>query len=255
MQLTVENLSKVFPSVSGDPKVVLSKISFSVGAGEILTLRGPNGCGKTTLANLIAQLDTPSVGTIRSNPPHLLVEPVGFVFQDYGGSLLPWLRVRDNIILPHLVRGIDRHQALNGLDDLLSSSPLFDLDVTAYPQHLSGGQQQRVAIARALFSRSPLLVFDEPFSSLDTKSKRELIAIFHSLRRRELLIVLISHDLEDTLLLSDRVLCLGDSPTSVIAEVPVELPWPREASFRLDSRFLAARERILKAFSLNQRLA
>lgn len=255
MQLVVENLSKVYPRSSGEPKVVLRNISFSAHTGEVLALRGPNGCGKTTLVNLIASLIPPTTGTVAFNPASAASLAVGYVFQQYTESLLPWLTIADNIFLPLKLRGYSRREAEREFKTKLDGFSVASLDLNSYPHQLSGGQQQKVGIARALLTGSPLLILDEPFSSLDSNSKAEVIRIIERIREYgDTLVLLISHDLEDTIFLADRILCLDGSETELIADIHVPLTWPREPLVRLAPEFLAVREEVLKAFRLTAKL-
>jgi NitT/TauT family transport system ATP-binding protein len=198
---------------------VLSAIDLDVRDGEFVALVGPSGCGKTTLLNLCSGWLSPSAGTVH--------RPTGLrmVFQQDG--LFPWLTVQENILLG-LPQFADRQQRRERADALLELIGLRAFAET-YPHQLSGGMRQRVELARALGGETPLLLMDEPFSSLDylsrLKMRRELARI---LREQPRTVVLVTHDIEEAAQLADRVLVLSERPARVRDEVTLEVPRPRD---------------------------
>lgn len=245
--LEAKSLTKCYCRREG-LSVVFEEFSFRLKAGECVALFGPNGAGKTTLLNIITGLVPPTSGELVLELPR---DEIGYIPQDYRASLLPWFSTRRNIALPLLFRGWPKEKAYQEADRVAERFDLsLPLDVPPYA--LSGGQQQMVVILRALIVRPRLVLFDEPFSSLDyhtTLSLREKIGQFlHELRKeKSTAAILVSHELEAGLLLADRALVLSGGPMRVIDEIPVELPQPRHPKMLLEEPFLRARSRALEA--------
>ena len=209
---------------------VLDGVSLQVADGELVSIVGPSGCGKTTLLRSIAGLLKPSGGTITLNGTRVEQVPDGLavVFQDYSRSLLPWLTVRDNVALPlrrrNMQRAARRSAALEALADVGLGRVAH-----RYPWQLSGGMQQRVAIARALACHPVLLLMDEPFGSVDAQTREDLedlVLRVHSIR--EITTLLVTHDIDESVYVGDRVVVLTSAPTRVAANLPVNLPQPRD---------------------------
>ena len=174
--------------------------------------------------------------------------PVGYVFQDFSASLLPWMNLEDNITLPLRLDGLPRSLRAPRVLELLEQTSLGPLPIAKYPNQLSGGQQQRACIVRALLASSKLLILDEPFSSLDRASKLSVEKLIQDLRLRgDTLLFLIVHDLDDAVYFGDRVICLDGTPARIIEDIPVPMRWPRDHSAFLTGEFLAIRERVLRA--------
>ncbi|HUZ23991.1 MAG TPA: ABC transporter ATP-binding protein [Streptosporangiaceae bacterium] len=209
---------------------VMDGISLRVARGELAAIAGPSGCGKSTLLRCIAGLLHPSQGTIVVNGTVVREVPAGLavVFQDYSRSLYPWLTVRDNVALPlHKTqprRAVRREIAQRAL----AAVGLADA-AHRYPWQLSGGMQQRCAIARAIACDPVLLLMDEPFGSLDAQTREDLEDLILGLRRdREITILLVTHDIDEAVYTSDRVVILSGPPGRVRADLPVALPEPRD---------------------------
>jgi NitT/TauT family transport system ATP-binding protein len=211
--------------------LAIDGICVKAAKGEIVSIVGPSGCGKSTVLRCVAGLQRPTRGTITVNgtpvqgtvPARLAV-----VFQDYSRSLYPWLRVRDNVALPLLRTGASRAQRRRTAQRALAS---VGLEGTAdrYPWQLSGGMQQRVAIARALACDPVLLLMDEPFGSVDAQTREDLEDLVLGLRReREITILLVTHDIDESVYASDRVVVLTGAPGRVRASLDVQLPEPRD---------------------------
>lgn len=226
---------------NGTPVRVLERISFAADRGSVLVLRGPNGSGKTTLLNVLAGLEAPTGGQVLWNPP-LAAHRVAYVFQNYTGSLLPWLTLGENISLPLRVLGLDRGQQAVRLAALAQLYDIDSIPVGRLPAEASGGQRQRACIARALLCDSPLMLLDEPFSALDQNGHHDLMHLVETLRDKgDRLIVMALHDLDDAILLADRLLTLGGKPASLTIDLAVDLPRPRTNALRTTAPFARLR--------------
>jgi len=229
--IDVDDVSKTFPGADGHAVTVLDRVSLTLHEGEVVALLGKSGSGKSTLLRLIAGLIQPSSGQVRyRGQPLTGANPgVGMVFQSF--ALMPWLTVQANVELGLQARGVRaaerRRRAFEAID-------LIGLDgfETAYPKELSGGMRQRVGFARALVLQPDALLMDEPFSALDVLTAENLRSELMSLWARPSFptrtICIVTHNIEEAVLLADRVVVLGANPGHIKAEVPVHLPRPRD---------------------------
>jgi NitT/TauT family transport system ATP-binding protein len=221
--------------------VAIEQVSFQVAQGEIVAIVGPSGCGKSTLLRCVAGLIRPTSGQVvlEGRVVTRVPDRLGVVFQDYSRSLYPWLSVGDNVALPlrRAVRGraARRAAALTALESVgLASS------AGKYPWQLSGGMQQRVAIARALAYDPVLLLMDEPFGSLDAQTREDLEDLVLRVRaERGITILLVTHDIDESVYVGDRVVVLTRGPGRVRAEIPVSLPGPRDQIATKETREFA----------------
>jgi NitT/TauT family transport system ATP-binding protein len=206
-------------------------ISLDVAGGEIVSIVGPSGCGKSTVLRCIAGLLRPSSGTITVNGTAVQgTVPGGLavVFQDYSRSLYPWLSVRDNVALPLVRTQASRAQQRAKAQEALAAVGLNSTS-HRYPWQLSGGMQQRVAIARAIAFDPVLLLMDEPFGSVDAQTREDLEDLVLRLRRdRGITILLVTHDIDESVYTGDRVIVLTGAPGRVRADLAVQLPEPRD---------------------------
>ena len=210
--------------------VAIKDVSLSVAEGELVTIVGPSGCGKSTLLRCIAGLLPPTSGTVVLNgtPVTRVPDRLAVVFQDYSRSLYPWLSVTDNVALPLRrtvkSRAARREQAAAALESVGLTSTEH-----RYPWQLSGGMQQRVAIARALACDPVLLLMDEPFGSVDAQTREDLEDLVLRVRGdRGITILLVTHDIDESVYTGDRVVVLTPGPGTVRAALPVNLPSPRD---------------------------
>lgn len=222
--LSVEALRKNYGSTQ-----ILDGIDFEVQKGEFVCIVGPSGSGKTTLLRSIAGLQEPSSGrTIFegkevTGPP----EKLAVVFQDYSRSLLPWLRVSENIALP--IQGLIPAREVEQRVTVALKSVGLEGKGTLYPWQMSGGMQQRAAIARGLAFNPEVLLMDEPFAAVDAQTRVELEDLVLRLRDEyDTTVLFVTHDIDEAVYLADRVLVLSGAPTSVNKNIKVDLPQPRD---------------------------
>jgi len=243
--LTVERLHHAY----APGQVAIAELTFEVHAGEIVTIVGPSGCGKTTLLKALAGLLRPAGGTIRLQNQIVDDVPKGLavVFQEYSRSLLPWATVGANVELPLRYQSLEPDVSRQRVKDSLSAVGLSHV-VDRYPWQLSGGMQQRVAIARALAYQPTLLLMDEPFASVDAQTRADLEDLVAEVRDRfAITIVLVTHDIDEAVYLSDRVIALSASPSRILAEIPVPLPRPRDQiGTRASKEFVAIRSEVAR---------
>jgi NitT/TauT family transport system ATP-binding protein len=224
--LKIENLSHTY----ADGHQALGGVDLRVDAGQLLSIVGPSGCGKSTLLRCIAGLVRPTQGQVVLDDTPITGVPdnMAVVFQDYSRSLFPWLSVRDNVALPLRRRGLDRAQRRAAAAEALGAVGLADA-AAKYPWQLSGGMQQRVSIARALAYRPSLLLMDEPFGSVDAQTREDLEDLLLDVRGNDgMTILLVTHDIDESVYVGDRVAVLTRSPGKVCADLPVDLPAERD---------------------------
>ena len=243
--LDVDKVSQVFSTGSGETRApVLSDVSMRLKTGEIVALLGRSGSGKSTLLRLIAGLTRPTQGTVKIDG-ELVDGPakeVAMVFQSF--ALFPWLDVLDNVEIGPRSNGVPleetRKRALKAIDTIG-----LDGFESAYPKELSGGMRQRVGFARALVMQPTILLMDEPFSALDVLTaetlRTDLLDLWQEGRMPIKAILMVTHNIEEAVLMADRVLVLSSNPGRIASEIPVTLPHPRD---RLDPGFRDLVEKI-----------
>jgi NitT/TauT family transport system ATP-binding protein len=225
--LEVRALRHAYP---GSAEPVIDGLSFSVGEAELVCVVGPSGCGKTTLIRCVCGLLPTEPGMILLDGVDVrgVPEDTAVVFQDYGRSLFPWLRVGANVDFPLSRRGQGRAARAERVRDSLAAVGLEQV-ADRYPWQLSGGMQQRVAIARALAYGPRIMLLDEPFASVDAQTRAELEDLILQVRADfGVTILLVTHDIDESVYLADRVIVLSRGPARVLAEIPVDLPHPRD---------------------------
>jgi ABC-type nitrate/sulfonate/bicarbonate transport system ATPase subunit len=211
----------------GDSVLALDGIDLSIRQGEFLTIIGPSGCGKTTLLRIIASLEAPDDGEVVVGGTPVTEPGIGraMVFQTFG--LFPWKTVIDNVTFPLAVRRVPAAEAREAAMRHVRRVGLGEF-VDAYPHQLSGGMQQRVGLARALATGAGILLMDEPFGAIDAQTRElmqeELLRIWQEERKT---VIFITHDLDEAVLLADRVLLMSRGPGRVRELIDVDLPRPR----------------------------
>jgi NitT/TauT family transport system ATP-binding protein len=210
--------------------VAIEGVNLSVAQGELVSIVGPSGCGKSTLLRCIAGLLAPTSGRVVLNgePVERVPDRLSVVFQDYSRSLYPWLTVRDNVALPLRRTERNRKARRAAADESLAAIGLPGV-AHKYPWQLSGGMQQRVAIARALACDPVLLLMDEPFGSVDAQTREDLEDLVLRVRReRGITILVVTHDIDESVYVGDRVIVLTPGPGRVRAQLVAGLPQPRD---------------------------
>jgi NitT/TauT family transport system ATP-binding protein len=248
MLLVIEALTKSYPSRDGQ-SLALAEINFGIEEGEFVSLVGPSGCGKSTILTLAAGLIPPSTGriTLDGSTVGRAGADRGMVFQQ--ANLFPWLTVFENVtfgltLKANRVSRNDERVLLAQADSLLQAVGLAVFR-DHYPRQLSGGMRQRAALVRALVTSPRILLMDEPFGALDAQTREEMQELLmHLCRRQGTTVLFVTHDVEEALLLSDRVLVMQAHPGAIIAEVPVSLERPRHLDMRADPIFVELRARI-----------
>ncbi len=240
--LEVRSISKSYENGGVE---VLRDLTFTVGSGEFVALYGPNGCGKSTVLNIIAGFADASAGEVLVPSRNGATKPLGFIFQDFRSSLFPWLTVAQNIKLGARVpRPADAPSPASVIDLLGLAEHCHK-----YPYQLSGGLCQLTAIARVLVLHSPLILMDEPLSALDYHYNATMLDLLGTLHAHlDNAFLMVSHDVDDALLLSDRVVVLSKRPARVVGEVTVELPVPRSSQHRFQAGFPGLRSQVYELF-------
>jgi ABC-type nitrate/sulfonate/bicarbonate transport system ATPase subunit len=242
--LHIHGLNKSFPAPddSMTRRLVLSNISLSLSAGELVSLIGPSGCGKSTLLRLVAGLDTPDSGELLIGS-QAITEPSaerGLVFQD--PNLFPWLTVRRNIQAGLVARGVLKEKR-GEVDEFMRLIGL-EAFANAYPHHLSGGMAQRAALARALINHPKVLLLDEPLGALDAFTRMRMQdEVLRLWQNRRTTMLLVTHDIDEALYMSDRIMIMSPRPGRIERIITVSLDRPRH---RTSSDFLRLRGDILE---------
>jgi NitT/TauT family transport system ATP-binding protein len=243
--------------VNARPLNVINGFSYQVAERGFVSIVGPSGCGKSTLLRLIAGLDRPTGGTIVFDGRPIDRPPGGmiYVFQQYAKSIFPWRTVLGNVEFGLLSQ--KKVPAGNVRGRCLAYIKLVGLEgyEDYYPNQLSGGMQQRVALARALIGEPKVLLMDEPFSALDAMTRailQELLLQIH--RTVPVTILFVTHDVDEAVFLSDRIIALGRAPNSLREEVVVDLPYPRDQiKTHEDGRFAEIRQRLFANIFLQEK--
>jgi len=229
MTLEVRKLAKTYGN-GAQATPAIKELSFQVREREFICIVGPSGCGKTTLLKCVSGLLPATSGEVLldgrrvTSPP----EQMALVFQEYGRSLFPWMRVEQNVRFPLRRKRLPRREADRLVSQSLAAVGLSEF-VRHYPWQLSGGMQQRVAIARALAYQPQILVMDEPFASVDAQTRADLEDLLLSVWERfAVTILFVTHDIDEAVYMGDRILVLSARPTTIEETVAVELPRPRD---------------------------
>jgi ABC-type nitrate/sulfonate/bicarbonate transport system ATPase subunit len=244
-KLYTENLRKSFVCQRKHLEV-LSDINIFLNSNEFVCLVGASGCGKSTLLKIIAGLEKASYGQVYLGETPILGPGAdrGMVFQNY--TLFPWRTVADNVGYGLELKGLTRQQRQQKISYYLDVVGLTRF-ANAYPKQLSGGMKQRVAIARALANEPEVLLMDEPFSALDAQTKDQLQEFMHNLwERTHLTVLMVTHDVEEAIFLSQRIYVMAPHPGRIAAELVIDLSEHRELSLKLEPKFIEIKRKVLK---------
>ena len=243
VKLKVEDLSKKFDTPKGEI-LALNKINLQIHRREFITVIGPSGCGKTTLIRILAGLDFPTSGNVLLEGKRMEGPSAerGMVFQDY--TLFPWLSVKKNVMFGLEIKGLGTLKAEAEAMEWLEIVGLAKF-ADAYPGQLSGGMKQRVAIARSLANRPEILFLDEPFGVLDAQTRASMQAYLLKIWQNvDVTIFFVTHDLDEAVYLSDRILVLRANPGEIDELIEVPVPRPRDPGQFLTPEFLATKKRL-----------
>ena len=243
VKLKVEDLSKKFDTPKGEI-LALNKINLQIHRREFVTVIGPSGCGKTTLIRILAGLDFPTSGNVLLEGKKMEGPSAerGMVFQDY--TLFPWLSVKKNVMFGLEIKGLGTLKAEAEAMEWLEIVGLAKF-ADAYPGQLSGGMKQRVAIARSLANRPEILFLDEPFGALDAQTRASMQAYLLKIWQNvDVTIFFVTHDLDEAVYLSDRILVLRANPGEIDELIEVPVPRPRDPGQFLTPEFLATKKRL-----------
>ncbi|QTC40318.1 ABC transporter ATP-binding protein [Bacillus sp. V3] len=228
MFIQIEHLNKQYNDKTGTPVDVLKDINLEIDKGEFVSILGPSGCGKSTLLSIVAGLTKSTTGeiTVGGNPIKKPGKDRGMVFQQ--AALFPWLNVRDNVTFP-LKKEMSKADARQQAAKYLHMVQLGNYQ-DHYPHELSGGMQQRVAIARALAMDPEVLLMDEPFGALDEQTRSRLHGQLETIwMETKKTVLFVTHSISESIKLSDRIIVMGTRPGTILADIKVEIPRPRDA--------------------------
>ena len=243
IKLKVEDLSKKFDTQKGEI-LALKKINFQIHRREFISVIGPSGCGKTTLIRILAGLDFPTSGNVLLEGRRMEGPGAerGMVFQDY--TLFPWLSVKKNVMFGLEIKGLGKLKAEAEAMEWLEMVGLSKF-TDSYPEQLSGGMKQRVAIARSLANRPEILFLDEPFGALDAQTRSSMQAYLLKIWQNvDVTVLFVTHDLDEAIYLSDRILVLRANPGEIDELIEVPVPRPRSPEQFLTPEFLATKKRL-----------
>ena len=245
--VSVRNASKSFTNSDAPPVDAVNNISLDADLGEFVVIVGPSGCGKSTLLNIIAGLLEPDVGTVslRGDSQARRIGRVAYMHQI--DLLLPWRDVLSNAILGLEIAGAPRQEAESRATELAERFGIADF-LNAYPATLSGGMRQRVALLRAVLPDRDVLLLDEPFKALDAITRAELQRwLSDVLDRTHRATIMVTHDVEEALMLGDRVLVMSSRPGRILLELDVKLPRPRPRDVVRELKFVGLKWQLLSA--------
>ena len=239
-KLEVKNISKSFDNIP-----VLKDISIELGHGELVCLLGVSGGGKTTLFNVISGLLQPDCGAVFLDGENITNKPGHISYMLQKDLLLPYRTIQDNVVLPLMLKGIKKKEAQKQVYHMFAE---FGLEGTQgkYPAQLSGGMRQRAALLRTYMFSKEVALLDEPFSALDTLTKSAMHRWYLDVMDKiKMSTLFITHDIDEAILLSDRIYLLSGSPGEITGEIIIREPKPRIGDFNLTQDFLEYKRRIL----------
>jgi ABC-type nitrate/sulfonate/bicarbonate transport system ATPase subunit len=245
MMLEVKGVTKVFRSNQYEDLTALEDVSLSVAKGEFVSIIGPSGCGKSTLLEMIAGLSKPTNGEIYLDGQSIIGKKGTVAYMPQKDVLFPWRTIIENVTVPLEIEGVKKARARQ---EALALFPIFGLEKFAdhYPDMLSGGMRQRANFLRTFLFRKELMLLDEPFGKLDALTKMQmhkwLLTILEQLKQT---VLLVTHDIEEAILLSDRIYVFSPRPGTIKGEVIVPLSRPRTQEMITSSEFIEIKKQLL----------
>ncbi|PNV59820.1 nitrate ABC transporter ATP-binding protein [Clostridium sp. chh4-2] len=243
IKVDIRDVERIYESSRG-PVKALNHINLQIYENEFVCVVGPSGCGKSTLLNIMAGLDKATKGEILVDGERV-EEPSterGVIFQQY--ALFPWLTVKKNIMYGLKNKKMTREQAGRAADKYIKMVGLDEFS-SSYPKELSGGMKQRVAIARAFAMNPKLLLLDEPFGALDAQTRAQLQSdLLDTWEQEQKTCFFITHDVEEAVLLAQRVVIMSSRPARIKRIVDIDIPYPRTQETKMDSRFMELKNEI-----------
>lgn len=244
MELSLKNVSKIYRSAEGTLPV-LQPLDLTIESGTFVSVIGPSGCGKSTLCNLIAGLEPPDTGEIFLDGECINNTPGHVGYMPQKDLLLPWRTLLENVILGLEIRHVNKNEART-----LAAARLEEFGLSQfanhYPHQLSGGMRQRGALLRTILFGESTLLLDEPFGALDALTRREmqawLLLIWNKLQHT---VIFVTHDIEEALLLSDKIVVLSQRPAAVLKEIPIPFERPRDPDILLSSESQTLKKELL----------
>ncbi len=248
--IRIKNLSKTYYNQQKKDVKIFQDLSFYIPSKQFLTIFGPNGCGKTTLLKMIAGLEDYDSGDIKIEDTGIGKIKVGYIFQNYKQSLLPWRTNLDNIAFPLDLRGYKKKKSRKVVFEFLERFGI-EIPLDSYPYQVSGGQKQLIAIARALIYQPQILLMDEPFAALDYENRifmqEKILDIW---RKSNLTIIFVSHGIEEAIYLADRTLIFSkDLRKPVVKDIKIDLPRPRRQDLKGKLEFAQLLKEVSQTFS------
>lgn len=245
-KITLKNVSKSFLSEDGEKQNIIIDFNYTIDKPEIITIIGPNGCGKSTLLNLISGLSKPDKGEINLECRNKERPNIGYIWQDYRSSLLPWFSVGDNISYPLRIKGVgkkERRKLVNEL--LLKLNNQIDFNQTTYK--LSGGEQQLVNLLRSFAANPDFLLLDEPFSALDQSYRWSMAFSVEKMWMKEKIpTIFVSHDIDEAVMLADKVILMSRKPGNIEHIITNEMPRPRNVKMLSSNQHIKYREQVIE---------
>lgn len=252
--IEVDHVSKEFSQPLHEIKKlqVLNKLSFKIKDGEFVAFFGPTGCGKTTMLNILSGIEKPTSGKACINGKSGEEAKIGFVFQNYNESMLPWRTVAENIGLALEIQGVKKEEKSKRVEHLLKKAGLIE-HKDKYFYELSGGMKQLTAICRAFAYNPDVLIMDEPFSSLDYSTSRKMgLELLDMWKETKKTTLFVSHDIDEAIFLADKVIIFSRRPAKIKGIIEVDLPRPRTLDMVSSKTFFGIRNKILELFEYGQ---
>lgn len=248
MDLYVDAVTKTYGKGAA-AKEVLTDTSVVIDSKQFISIVGPSGCGKSTLLMIMAGLLSPSGGQVKLGDRVVDGPPMGLsvVFQDYARSLFPWMTVERNLAMAATAYQIPKTELKSRVEHALRSVGL-EGSSAMYPWQMSGGMQQRVAIARALVVEPTIMLMDEPFAAVDAQTRADLEDLVLRVRAEyQVTVVFVTHDIDEAVYMADQVVVMAAEPGRIVANLPVDLPRPRDqVQTKLDPRFAELRSQVFQ---------